>query len=69
MTLESYRNFVAIVDCGSIMAAANKLLIAQPDGNHILMAFGSQDAMSLFQNKLKAAYPDLKELYQEAIVA
>jgi len=30
MTLESYRNFVAIVDCGSIMAAANKLLIAQP---------------------------------------
>lgn len=30
MTLESYRNFVTIVDCGSIMAAANKLLIAQP---------------------------------------
>ncbi len=30
MTLESYRNFVAIVDCGSIMAASNKLLIAQP---------------------------------------
>lgn len=30
MTLESYRNFVAIVDCGSIQAAANQLLIAQP---------------------------------------
>lgn len=30
MTLESYRNFVTIVDCGSILAAANKLLIAQP---------------------------------------
>ena len=30
MTLDSYRNFVAIVDCGSIMAASNKLLIAQP---------------------------------------
>lgn len=30
MTLDSYRNFVTIVDCGSIMAAANKLLIAQP---------------------------------------
>ena len=30
MTLESYRNFVAIVECGSILAASNKLLIAQP---------------------------------------
>lgn len=30
MTLESYRNFVEIVDCGSILGAANKLLIAQP---------------------------------------
>ena len=30
MTLESYRNFVEIVECGSILAASNKLLIAQP---------------------------------------
>lgn len=30
MTLESYRNFVAIVDCGSILAASKQLLIAQP---------------------------------------
>jgi len=30
MTLESYRNFVAIVDCGSILAASRHLLIAQP---------------------------------------
>lgn len=30
MTLESYKNFVTIVECGSILAAANKLLIAQP---------------------------------------
>lgn len=30
MTLESYRNFVTIVECGSILAASNKLLIAQP---------------------------------------
>lgn len=30
MTLDSYRNFVEIADCGSILAAANKLLIAQP---------------------------------------
>lgn len=30
MTLESYKHFVTIVECGSILAAANKLLIAQP---------------------------------------
>lgn len=30
MTLDSYRNFVAIVDCGSISAASKQLLIAQP---------------------------------------
>ena len=30
MTLESYRNFVAIVECGSILAASKRLLIAQP---------------------------------------
>lgn len=30
MTIDSYRNFVTIVDCGSIIGAANKLLIAQP---------------------------------------
>lgn len=30
MTLDSYKNFVAIVESGSILAAANRLLIAQP---------------------------------------
>ena len=30
MTLESYLNFVTIVECGSILAASNQLLIAQP---------------------------------------
>ena len=30
MTLDSYRNFVAIVNCGSISAASKQLLIAQP---------------------------------------
>ena len=29
MNIEYYKNFVAIVDCGTISAAANKLLIAQ----------------------------------------
>ena len=30
MTLESYRNFVTIVECGSILAASKRLLVAQP---------------------------------------
>ena len=30
MTLDSYKNFVTIVESGSILAAANRLLIAQP---------------------------------------
>lgn len=30
MTLESYQNFVTIVECGSIIAASEKLLVAQP---------------------------------------
>jgi len=47
----------------------DRLIIAQPDGEHILMAFGSQDAMMLFRGKLSAAFPGSKELYQEAIVA
>ena len=29
MNLEYYRNFATIVDCGTISAAAGKLLIAQ----------------------------------------
>lgn len=30
MTLETYRNFLTIVDCGNILAAAQKLMVAQP---------------------------------------
>lgn len=30
MTLETYRNFLAIVDCGNILAASQKLMVAQP---------------------------------------
>lgn len=30
MTIETYRNFLTIVDCGNILAASQKLMVAQP---------------------------------------
>lgn len=59
----------AIRDNQWICGQPDRLLIAKPDGDHILMAFGSQDAINGFQTKLTAAYPDNQMLYQEAIVA
>ncbi|MBP3479108.1 MAG: hypothetical protein J6K03_06460 [Oscillospiraceae bacterium] len=59
----------AIRDNRWICGQPDRLLLAQPDKDHILMAFGSQDAMTAFQGKLTAAYPDSQMLYQEAIVA
>lgn len=64
---DSWRN--AIRDNRWICGQPDRLLMAQPDEAHILMAFGSQDAMTAFQEKLNAAYPDSQTLYQEAIVA
>ena len=52
-----------------ICGQPDRLLLAQVDDNHILMSFGSQDLMTGFEGKLKAAYPDSKMLYKEAIVA
>ena len=30
MTIETYYNFVKIIECGNILAAAQELMIAQP---------------------------------------
>lgn len=53
----------------------NRWICGQPDellmyrmGDHILMAFGSSDAMSVFKTKTAEAFPDGKQLYSEAIV-
>lgn len=59
----------AIRDNRWICGQPDRLLLAQVDDNHILMSFGSQDLMNGFEGKLKAAYPDSKMLYKEAIVA
>ncbi len=59
----------AIRDNQWICGQPDRLLIAQVDGSHILMSFGSQDLMQDFETKLKEAYPDSKLLHKEAIVA
>ena len=30
MTTDTYRNFIVIVECGNILAASQKLMVAQP---------------------------------------
>ena len=47
----------------------DRMLMAQLEDSHILMAFGSQDAMSAFRGKVAEAYPTANFLYEEAIVA
>lgn len=44
------------------------LMVALRDG-HLLMAFGSGEAVALFRSKLAAAYTDVDILYEEAIVS
>ena len=53
----------------------NRWICGQPDemlmyrmGDHILMAFGSKDAMSVFEAKTAEAFPDGTMLYSEPIV-
>ena len=51
MTLDSYRNFITIVDCGSIVAAANKLLIAQPSLSNQLKILRKPMVRSFFSGE------------------
>ena len=53
----------------------NRWICGQPDemlmyriGDHILMAFGSSDAMTVFEAKTAETFPEGKLLYSEAIV-
>ena len=52
-----------------ICGQPDKLILAQPESGYLLMAFGSQDAMTAFKAKLTEAYPGANILYEEAIVA
>ncbi len=52
-----------------ICGQPDRLLLAQVDENHILMAFGSQELMPAFEQRLLEVRPDSQVLYKEAIVA
>lgn len=52
-----------------ICGQPDKLVMMDVDGEHILMAFGSAEILSVFQEKAVEAYPDGVILYQEAIVS
>ena len=52
-----------------ICGQPDKLILAQPESGYLLMAFGSQDAMTAIKAKLTEAYPGANILYEEAIVA
>jgi len=52
-----------------ICGQPDELLIAQPQSNYLLVAFGSEDAMTLFGGHYAAVYPNGKTFYDEAIVA
>lgn len=51
-----------------ICGQPEKLLMLSIDESHILMAFGSGDAMAQFEGKAMTAFPNSKTLYSEAIV-
>lgn len=51
-----------------ICGQPDRLLIAEVDG-HLLMAFGSTDAMAIFSTRLNAVYAHSRILYDEAITA
>lgn len=52
-----------------ICGQPDRLILAQIDGDSLLMSFGSKDIMTQLQQKLAAAYPNAAVLYNEAIVS
>jgi hypothetical protein len=49
--------------CGS----PEKLLIAAPENGQLLMAYGSRDAMTTLETKLKAAFPKTTVYFSETV--
>lgn len=51
-----------------ICGQPDRLLMVKVDDSHILMAFGSNEAMTTFQGKVSAIYADAQTLYDGAVV-
>ena len=52
-----------------ICGQPDKLLVADMKDGHLLMVFGSNDAVNTFKTKLTGVYADAATLYEENIVA
>lgn len=52
-----------------ICGQPDRLLMASVDDTHLVMAFGSTEAMNTFTGKLSAAHSSAKVLYNEAVVS
>lgn len=52
-----------------ICGQPDRLLMADVGGSHLLMVFGSTEAVQTFSDKLGMAYPQARVLYVEAIVS
>ena len=52
-----------------ICGMPDRLILADVDGQHLLMAFASKDILTTFQDKLTAQYPQARILYNEAVVS
>ena len=63
---ESWRD--AIRQNRWICGQPDRMVMAVPEQGRVLMAFGSNDAMDIFETHMKEAYPNIRILYQEAVV-
>lgn len=52
-----------------ICGQPDRLLMVDVGGTHLIMVFGSTEAVQTFSNKLGVAYPQARVLYVEAIVS
>ena len=52
-----------------ICGQPDRLLMTTVGEGYMVMAFGSTEAMELFEGKLAEVYPDAQSLYNEAIVS
>ena len=63
---ENWRN--AIRQNRWICGQPDRMVMAVPEQGRVLMAFGSNDTMDIFETHMKEAYPNIRILYQEAVV-
>lgn len=52
-----------------ICGQPDKLLIAKPEGEYLLVAFGSEDTMKTFKTNFSQSFTSAKTFYDEAVVA